>query len=74
MKTWLKVLLVLMGLTVLLGIPATRKLLFVALPLGFGWDDFAFWVVFILTFIFLSVKGIISWPRIRRFLTHIFEE
>lgn len=54
--------------------PASRRAIYFILPLGRGWDDVVFWVLLVAFGLVAFVKGWISLPKIKTFISRIERE
>lgn len=51
----------------LMAMPFTRKIILVILPLGRGWDDFAFMILLVVGLLYWAGKGWVDWNKTKTF-------
>lgn len=74
MTTLSKIIIVLSILLFLIWHPFTRKVIFIILPLGKGWDDLLFWIVLVILIFISFVKGWVKLPKIKKYFEKLQEE
>lgn len=74
MTTLTKIIIAFLILFGLIAHPVTRRLIFIILPLGRGWDDLLFWIALIGLITVLFIKGWVNLPKLPKFLSKIDQE